>query len=232
MNHRFVFATQNMHKLIELRHLFASLPITLLSPIEALGAAVNVPETGSTFEENALQKARVLADKTMMPVLADDSGLEVSILDGKPGVYSARFSGLHATDAENNQKLIQELEKTNHPASRLTPDGFPLFEAQFRSVLAFVDPLSSPAFVHTEEGLCKGFVTSKPKGTSGFGYDPLFLLEKEKNAFVHFAELSLEEKNKVSHRAKAAFQMKQFLLSYVEKKEAELSRISLLPNLH
>ncbi len=188
-----VVATSNKGKLRELRALLAELPIDLVPMSEAAPASrrIEVVEDGDTFEENALKKARTVARALAMPALADDSGLEVDALDGAPGVRSARYAREGATDAENNRKLLMELD-----ALGATPRT-----ARFRCVLALVDPLSDapPLVTH---GTFEGEIAGSPRGTFGFGYDPIFIVsELEGNRTL--AELSDPDKNAHSHRARA-----------------------------
>ncbi|MGZ3453530.1 MAG: RdgB/HAM1 family non-canonical purine NTP pyrophosphatase [Polyangiales bacterium] len=178
-----VLATSNKGKLRELRELLAELPIDLVTPPQP----IHVVEDGETFEENARKKAVTVADALAMPVIADDSGLEVDALGGRPGVRSARFAGEGATDAENNRKLLTELDALG---------GVPR-TARFRCVLAFVDPVTRRSFV--AHGTCEGSITSDGRGTGGFGYDPLFVMEGDQT----MAELPDGEKNAKSHRARA-----------------------------
>ncbi|MDP2690315.1 MAG: RdgB/HAM1 family non-canonical purine NTP pyrophosphatase, partial [Deltaproteobacteria bacterium] len=154
------------------------------------------PEQGATFEENALAKARFVSMRSNLPALADDSGLEVDCLGGRPGVYSARYAGAGATDEENYLKLLKELEGV--------PEG--KRGARFRSVVAFVSPGGAEA---TFDGVFEGVIAKAPRGSGGFGYDPVFFVpEAEKTA----AEMSEEEKNAISHRGKALKKLKNWLL--------------------
>lgn len=143
----------------------------------------DVDETGSTLEENALLKARVVVDATGLPVLADDTGLEVEALDGAPGVHTARYAGDAARYEDNVAKLIEEMS------------GIEDRRARFRTVVALVFP---DGVELTAEGILEGTITERPKGDSGFGYDPVFELEGRT-----LAEMGPEEKNRLSHRALA-----------------------------
>ena len=144
-------------------------------------------ETGTTFAENALIKARYYMEKTGLPALADDSGLAVDALDGAPGVYSARYAGTHGDDAANNAKLVAEMTAVA-PQDR---------GAEYVCELALVYPDGTK---RTARGICRGEIVLEPRGTGGFGYDPYFYLpEREKT----MAELTLEEKNRISHRGEA-----------------------------
>jgi XTP/dITP diphosphohydrolase len=191
-----VLATSNKGKLRELRELLAELPIDLVTPPNP----IHVVEDGETFEENARKKAVAVADALAMPALADDSGLEVDALGGRPGVRSARFAGEGATDAENNRKLLTELDAL----------GSVPRTARFRCVLSFVDPVTRASFVTT--GSCEGSITSSGRGTGGFGYDPLFVVEERQT----MAELPDAEKNAKSHRAQAIKAMIPLLREWLE----------------
>ena len=180
-------ATRNRGKLREIVPLLAGLDIELRT-IDELAPDAELREDGATFEENALAKARQAARATGLPAIADDSGLEVDALGGAPGVYSARYAGLPSDDARNNAKLIAAL--TALPAG---PHA-----GRFRCVAAFVDPRRG--FELVRSGSCAGEILRVPRGAGGFGYDPLFLLPGLGRTM---AELSVEEKNRLSHRAAA-----------------------------
>ena len=182
-------ASGNAHKLYELQSALnqAALPIKVSGPDE-IGGMPEVEETGSTFESNALLKANGLKDVGPSDgwFLADDSGIEIDALNGRPGVISARYAGLDCDDQANNQKVVDEMK--NIPESDRT--------CRFRCVLALVGVGLEKTFA----GVCEGKFLFEPKGTGGFGYDPFFLPEKSESTF---AEISLEEKAKMSHRARA-----------------------------
>lgn len=185
-----VLASSNPGKLEELRTLLAALPFRVISVGEALGEALAVDETGDTFEANAILKARAVCLATGELSLADDSGLEVDGLDGRPGVRSARFAHPNATDAENNTALLRELREKGNVSRR----------ARFRCVLAWVAPgTPEPRWV---QGTCEGMIASSPRGSGGFGYDPLFIVDGAGGR--SFAELAADEKHTLSHRGKAA----------------------------
>lgn len=189
-----IVATSNRGKLLEIRQILQSVPLELISMGEYWNSRVEIEETGSTFEENALIKAQCVYNKSGLWALADDSGLEVDALGGKPGVLSARFAGANAGAEENNRKLLDELK--NVSASDRS--------ARFRCVLVLK---TSPDSYLCSEGICRGYIGFEPHGSNGFGYDPLFIPEGLDRTF---AQLSSEEKHKLSHRAKA-------LKSLVEK---------------
>ena len=188
-----VVASGNRGKLQELRALLKSLPIELVAVADALPRKLEIVEDQATFEGNALKKARLVAEATALPTLADDSGLEVDALDGRPGVRSARYAGERATDAENNRKLLHELES-------VAPTGQPR-AARFRCVVVFIDP-SDPEHPAKAEGTCEGAIATAPRGGGGFGYDPIFLVDRGE-AGKTMAELPEAQKNAISHRAQA-----------------------------
>lgn len=181
----FLIATHNNKKRDELQRILSPLGITVLTADEAGVDLTDVKETGTTFEENALLKARSGAKESNMPCIADDSGLCVDALDGAPGVYSARFAGEHGNDPKNNQKLLDLLKDV--PQERRT--------ARFVSAVACVFPDGREL---TVRGTCEGLIGYAPKGENGFGYDPLFYRGERT-----FAELSAAEKDAVSHRGNA-----------------------------
>jgi len=182
-----VIATRNRGKLRELIPLLAGLDLELKT-IDELAPAAELREDGVTFEENALAKARQAAQATGLPAIADDSGLEVDALEGAPGVYSARYAGPGADDAKNNAKLLDALRGV--PATRRA--------ARFRCVATFVDSVRGIELAR--DGACAGEILEAPRGTGGFGYDPLFLIPPIGRTM---AELPLDEKNRLSHRAAA-----------------------------
>jgi XTP/dITP diphosphohydrolase len=185
---RLLIATNNRGKLAELRHIFQGLPCEIVSPSD-IGLDLDVPETGSTFEENATIKSIAFAEASGLLTLADDSGLEVEALDGKPGVLSARYAGDNATDADRVNFLLSQM--TDIPKEKR--------QARFRSVIA----ITTPEDLHTElcSGECRGVITFEPKGENGFGYDPVFSLPQLEKTM---AEISKEMKNSLSHRGQAA----------------------------
>lgn len=189
---KLVIATRNAHKLEEIHHIF-DFPLDQArggQPLEVLSAfdypdIPDVVEDGETLEENAKKKAVEIALATGCWSLADDSGLEVDALDGAPGVYSARYAGEHCSYADNNARLLEELA------------GKPDRSARFRTVIALSDPAGN---VQTVSGECPGVIIEELRGTNGFGYDPLFVPEGYAETF---AELAVDEKNRISHRANA-----------------------------
>ena len=202
-----VFATRNKGKLVELRELLPN--IAVLSIDEAaqrIGQPIpDVVEDADTFAGNASKKAREVSAFTKLPALADDSGLEVDALDGAPGVISARYAGDQHDDAANNAKLLAALSGT--PQDKRT--------ARFRAVLALAD-VSGPLGdrVITADGTCEGHILTAPRGTGGFGYDPLFFSPE---LGMTFAEAGIGPKSDLSHRARAMRAMKPQLLAYLQQ---------------
>lgn len=198
-----VIATKNEGKVKEFAHAFAKLGIEVKSLFD-YPSIPDIVEEGDTFIANAKIKAKVTGDAIGVPVLADDSGLSVDALDGAPGVYSARYSGEGATDASNNAKLIQQLKQLDSKVN-LDPlaDGSNLLShAQFRCALALYFP-DTEQFV-VAEGLAAGIITDTPHGDGGFGYDPHFYVPELE---CSMAQLSKEEKGKISHRGEALKQL-------------------------
>jgi XTP/dITP diphosphohydrolase len=177
---RLVLATRNAHKVREFAHLMAPLEVVELPPDVELP-----PETGTTFAENALLKARAAAFATGETAFADDSGIAAEALDGRPGVFSARFAGEDATDQENLDKLLREAPAGSRVA--------------YVCAIAYVEPEGEEFVV---EGRCEGTLSDAPRGSGGFGYDPAFVPEEHPDRTM--AELAPEEKAAISHRGKAA----------------------------
>ncbi|MEG0877111.1 MAG: XTP/dITP diphosphatase [Oscillospiraceae bacterium] len=184
---KFIAATNNVGKLKELRRILEKMGHIVVSLKEA-GIDIDVEETGATFEENARIKAKAVCKLTNKPTIADDSGLVVDALGGAPGVYSARYSGVHGDDEANNDKLLHEM--------RQVPKGERA--AAFVSAVAVYMPNGSNLIV---KGECKGYIGFTRKGTNGFGYDPLFNVDEYDGR--SYAELTDEEKDTISHRGKA-----------------------------
>lgn len=193
-----ILATRNAHKLDEIIRILDISGLSFLSMQDA-GIMEQIPETGNSFEENALLKARWVHQQTGLPAIADDSGLEVDALHGEPGIYSSRFAGPDANYEQNNRLLLEKL-KDVPPEART---------GRFRCVAAYVDRKTTEYF----EGTVEGRIGFEPKGNRGFGYDPLFIPA----GFDHtFAELGEEIKNQFSHRAKAFRQLAIFLRKYYQ----------------
>jgi XTP/dITP diphosphohydrolase len=195
-----VLATRNHGKIREMTMVLEDEGIQVYS-LNDFPGVTEVLEDGATFRENALKKARQVARLTGKLTVADDSGLEVSGLDGKPGVLSARYAGEGATDGENNEKLLEALE------------GLPKKkrEASFRCVLALVDPSGGETVIEDE---CRGMILTERRGNRGFGYDPVFFFPPLDKTF---AELTEAEKNRVSHRGKALRRLKEILKDKVRE---------------
>ena len=197
---RLVIASQNLNKVKEIKSILVDLNYEVLPAFQVIGT-LEIEEDGSTFEENAKKKALLTAKAADCLALADDSGLEVAVLNNQPGVYSARYAGEQATDEDNNQKLLSALADI--------PEGSR--QARFRCVIAIADPQGK---VVTCEGICNGRITFKPRGDNGFGYDPLFLVEEYGKTF---AELETGIKNTISHRAMALQKAKEILAGDLAK---------------
>jgi len=193
---RLLIATNNPHKLEEYRDILAGLPVALVSLADA-GIAAEVPETGATFEENAVQKAVAYARLSGLPTLADDSGLVVDALDGEPGVHSARWGGRETPYPARHRRLQHLLADV--PWAQRT--------ARFVCVIAIASPNGE---VRTAEGICEGFVAREPRGSGGFGYDPMFYLPEHHRTM---AELPAEVKNRISHRGRAGAAARTLLTS-------------------
>ncbi len=186
---RIIVATGNAGKLAEYERLLGGVPDVQLESMASLAESVHVVEDGDTFYANALKKACAVASVAGVLSMADDSGLEVDALGGRPGVHSARYAGSDATDAQNKEKLLREL-------SGISDDGR---TARFRCTIVLVDGDGRELLV--AEGACEGRIVTSPRGTHGFGYDPLFVADGYQQTM---AELAPEKKNEISHRAKAA----------------------------
>jgi XTP/dITP diphosphohydrolase len=194
MTHELIFATNNLHKITEIQALIGD--NFILKSLQQIGCTEDIPETAPTLEGNALLKAEYVFNKYGKNCFADDTGLEIEALDGRPGVFSARY----ATDGHdfeaNIDKVLEELS------------GVKNRKARFRTVVALILDGS----VHYFEGIVKGEIITERKGTKGFGYDPVFLPDGYEQTF---AEMPLSEKNKISHRARAVSQLVDFLNSKI-----------------
>lgn len=197
----FLIATHNMKKRDELQRILSPLGVHVLTADETGVDLTDVEETGTTFEENALLKARSGCKEGKMPCIADDSGLCVDALDGAPGVYSARFAGEHGNDDKNNEKLLSLLSDV--PPEKRT--------ARFVSTVACVFPDGRELVVRGE---CEGKIGYEKRGENGFGYDPLFYVGERT-----FAEFTPEEKDAVSHRGNALRALTKALPAYLNKGE-------------
>ena len=202
-----LIATHNQGKLREYRRILADLQpdiIDEITDLKTVGITLDVEETGETFADNAQLKAVAYAELSGLWTWADDSGLEVDLLDGAPGVYSARYAGPGATDEDRYLKLIDELQAISPAAPG---EVNPQWSARFRCVVALVNP-ESPASVHFANGTCEGIIIPEPRGDHGFGYDPVFYMPAHD---CTMAELTPEVKNQISHRANASQAAKELL---------------------
>lgn len=199
---KIVFATNNQHKLQEIRDILGS-DYEVVSQKE-IGCDVDIPETGNTLEENALQKAQYVYDHYHLSCFADDTGLEVEALDGAPGVHSARYAEGTDHDSEANMaKLLREL------------DGKENRKARFRTVICYIEKkdvcpcgCTSIKKIHQFDGIIEGHIATRKQGTEGFGYDPIFVPEGYDQSF---AQLGEEIKNGISHRARAVAKLAEYL---------------------
>lgn len=195
-----VLATRNMGKVKEIKQILRGLDLDILT-LNYFPEVPSIIEDGKTFKENAVKKARFVAEHLNMPSIADDSGLEVNAFNRRPGILSARYAGENATDEDNNRKLLKELNDIP-PEKR---------EACYRCVVALVFPSGEE---ETAEGSCNGFIALEPKGAGGFGYDPLFYIPEYG---MTMAELPPEIKNRISHRGKAFAKLKEKLTDILQQ---------------
>jgi len=195
---KIVLATHNHDKEIELQHSLQGLGVEICSLSEYPDIG-DIEETGTTLLENSLLKAHTVHDRTGLPAIADDTGLEVDALDGAPGVYSARFSGAEATYEDNVNKLLSVMEEVSDD----------MRSARFRTVISFVDEIQE----FWTEGFIEGRITEDPRGNMGFGYDPVFYIPRLEKTF---AELSTAEKNKISHRGLALQKLRKILINVLK----------------
>ena len=191
-------ATHNYDKEIELQHSLQGLGVKICSLSEYPDIG-EIEETGTTLLENSLLKAHTVYDRTGLPAIADDTGLEVDALDGAPGVYSARFSGADATYEDNVNKLLSVMEDVSDD----------MRSARFRTVISFVDEVQEL----WTEGFIEGRITENARGNMGFGYDPVFYVPRLEKTF---AELSIAEKNKISHRGLALQKLRKILINVLK----------------
>jgi XTP/dITP diphosphohydrolase len=193
---RLLLATTNKGKIKEYRILLSGIPYEILTPADC-GISTDVKEDGETYEQNALLKATTMASLSCLLTLADDSGIEVEALGGEPGIQSARYAGENKTDADRNAYLLARLNAA--PDIRRN--------AQFRCVIAIAVPNGR---VEVFSGACQGIITQEPRGANGHGYDPIFYVPELGKTM---AELTLEEKNRFSHRARAAEKAREWLIN-------------------
>ena len=197
---KFVLASQNPHKLIEMNDILSAHGVEVVLEKD-VGLHVDVEETGSTFAENAMLKARAVMEASGLPAIADDSGVCVDALDGAPGISSARYGGPGLTDAERYQLLLNALRGQTNRA------------AHFTSAIACIFPNGDTI---EAEGICPGTIAFAPQGDGGFGYDPVFFLPQLRKTY---AQLTPEEKAAVSHRGKALAVFEEKLKAYLAQKE-------------
>jgi XTP/dITP diphosphohydrolase len=199
---RLLIATGSRHKFAELNELL-DLPATDLLSLADAGLADDAMEEGASFEDNAVAKALHYASRSGLPTLADDSGLEVDALGGRPGVHTRRYAGPQATDEQNNVRLLAELDDVA-PADRT---------ARYRCVLVLAEPNDGGTRVHeTTHGTFEGRIARAPRGSGGFGYDPIFEPATEPLGGRTVGQMSAADKNAVSHRAQAARAMAALLI--------------------
>lgn len=189
---KLIFATNNPHKLNEIRHILEG-KVEIVG-LDEIGCREDIPETADTLQGNALLKAEFVHKRYGLPCFADDTGLEVEALDGAPGVHSARYAGEPTNADANVRKLLEALSSVPHPR-----------KACFRTVIALIDDHGK----HFFEGKIEGTIASERRGSGGFGYDPVFIPEEHT---LSFAEMGEETKNQISHRALAVAQLRDFLL--------------------
>ncbi len=188
--HKLIFATNNPHKLQEIKQILNT--GFYISGLSEIGFNEDIAETGTTLDQNASLKSKVIHDKFKLDVFADDTGLEVEVLDNDPGVYSARYAGEEGDSEANIKKLLLKLEGQENR------------KARFRTVISLI--INDKEYLF--EGVANGSISRKKHGCSGFGYDPVFFPE---GCHKSFAQMTPEEKNKISHRAKAMAKLVQFL---------------------
>ncbi|HOO70461.1 MAG TPA: XTP/dITP diphosphatase [Spirochaetota bacterium] len=184
---KIIIATKNKNKIKEIKNKFNRIPDLTVVDISSYPDIPDVEETGSTFMENALLKARAITAYTGIPSLADDSGLVVDALGGRPGIFSARYGGEGLTDHDRNMLLLEEMKDVPHEARKA------------RFICSIILYMPDDRY-YSAEGQCEGLITESPKGERGFGYDPIFYLPDH---HCTMAELDLDEKNRISHRARA-----------------------------
>jgi XTP/dITP diphosphohydrolase len=192
---RLLFASQNQHKLEEIKPLLPPrVELLSLADVQFEG---DIPETSPTLAGNALQKAAYIYTKFKMPCFADDTGLEIDALGGRPGVYSARYAGLNKSADDNMEKVLKQM------------NGETQRKAVFKTVIALAGMEDLMFF----EGIVKGTITSEKRGSNGFGYDPIFMPD---GYSVTFAQMNMDEKNKLSHRANAVLKFSKWLMEHLK----------------
>jgi XTP/dITP diphosphohydrolase len=195
---KLLLASNNPGKVREIMEITRDWGVEILTPAQ-IGLQLEIEETGHTYAENAALKARAFAQAARLLSMADDSGLEVDALDGKPGLHSARFSPLpHATDADRRAYLLEQLRGRPRP-----------WTARFRCIIAMASPDGETRFA---EGVCPGEIIPEERGNNGFGYDPIFLLS---DSGLTMAQLPMQEKNQLSHRARAVRAARGLLVEFL-----------------
>jgi XTP/dITP diphosphohydrolase len=230
VKHALLIATTNKGKLAEFRSLLADLPVEVVGPNDVFTTPPTVVEDGATFVANATKKARIFASASLMLCLADDSGLVVDALGGAPGVRSARYAHERATDGENRTALLNALDALSlddpisirnvNAAELARPGG--LWSARFKCSLVLVDPFAENDTPFVSDGTCEGSIARTPRGSGGFGYDPLFVVE---GADRTMAELSSDEKNRISHRGRAIAAMRPHLVEAIGARTRRLNAL-------
>ena len=195
---KFILASQNQHKLVEMQNILSAHGVEVVLQSE-LGLHVEVEETGATFAENAMLKAKAVMAASGLPAIADDSGVCVDALSGAPGVYSARYGGPELDDVGRYRLLLENMRGARDRT------------AHFTSAIACAFPNGDTI---EAEGICPGMIAYAPQGDGGFGYDPVFFLPQRKKTF---AQLTAEEKNEISHRGKALALFREKLEEYLKK---------------
>lgn len=198
---KLILATRNKGKIQEMKSILQDLHLDIHSCAH-YPSLPKIVEDGKTFHENAIKKAEIVCKEVRFPVLADDSGLEIEALNGRPGVLSSRFAGPQCSDEDNIRKVLYLMQEV--PNSRR--------QARFRCVIALAQP---GATTRTVEGTCEGIISCEPRGTAGFGYDPLFIVPEYNRTF---AELGEAVKNRISHRARALALAKKLLTETFENR--------------
>lgn len=191
---KIVIATSNQNKVKEIKKIFSPIKDLEIISLSDLENSPEIIEDGSTFEENAMKKAYMISKFTDLPVIADDSGLEIDALNGEPGVYSARYGGKNLTDHQRNQLVLEKMK------------GHDNRKARFVCAISILIPDEKK---HTLRGECSGIILDEIRGKNGFGYDPIFFLPEKG---MTMAEISMEEKNRISHRAKALEKAKKIIM--------------------
>jgi XTP/dITP diphosphohydrolase len=194
MNKLFI-GSKNKGKISEIKSVLKPLKLEILSFYD-YDNIIDIEETGNTYHENALIKAKGFYNQVKIPVITDDSGLEVNVIDNQPGVYSARYAGINATDKDNIEKLLNTISNSNQQNK----------SARFICIIVYYDGQEEKYF----EGICSGKITEFPRGDKGFGYDPVFIPDGYN---ITFAEMEETLKNKISHRAIALQKLRDFLKS-------------------